>query len=105
MTFIIYLRKADEMNLWQRIGVLVVLFAGYWFFYIWARAGFRGDPELPKMWTGLKRYFPGTFAAIIPIALYDRKLGYHSRWFQIFYSCFYPLQFVVLLIVRAGMGQ
>ena len=103
--FYLYLRKADEMNHWQRIGVLVVLFAGYWFFYIWARAGFRGDPELPKMWTGLKRYLPGTFAAMIPIALYNRKLGYRSRWFQIFYSCFYPLQFIVLLIVRAGMGQ
>jgi len=103
--FYLYLCKADEMNLWQRIGVLIVLFAVYWFFYIWARAGFRSEPEFPRMWTGLKRYLPGTFAAIIPIALYNRKLGYHSRWFQIFYSCFYPLQFIVLLIVRAGMGQ
>lgn len=98
--FYLYLRKADEMNLWQQIVVLVVLFAVYWLFYVWAGAGFRGDPELPRMWTGLKRYLPGTFAAIIPIALYNRKQGYRSRWFQIFYSCFYPLQFVVLLIVK-----
>lgn len=103
--FYLYLRKADEMNLWQRIVVLVVVIAVYWLFYVWARAGFRGDPELPKMWTGLKRYLPGTLAAIIPLALYNRRLGYHSRWFQILYSSFYPLQFIVLLIVREIMGR
>lgn len=101
--FYLYLQKADHMNLWQKLGVLVLLFGVYWFLYIWAQTGFRGTALLAARWNGQRRYLPGTLAAIIPIVLYNRKLGYHSRWFQILYSGFYPLQFLALMLVRRMM--
>ena len=84
----------------ERIGVLAVLFVCYIGLYVWSRGGFRGDPWLAAMWKSFRPFVPGTLAAIIPIALYNRQLGYRSRWFQILYSCFYPAQFVLLLAVR-----
>ena len=95
-----YLRYADRLNIPLRILTLLAICSIYNTIYIWSEAGFGGADEFMGMVNGLKGYFPGIFLAFLPLAFYNRKLGYYKPWFNILYSLFYPAQFIFLILVR-----
>lgn len=98
--FYLYLCHADNKNLSKRFAALIVLIAVHICIYLWSRADFGNLQTVLTMAENIKLRLAGTFVSIIPLAFYNRKLGYHSKWFSWLYSCFYPLQFVVLIIAR-----
>lgn len=98
--YYLYLCHADNMNLSNRFTALVVLISVYICIYVWSRADFGNWQTVFTMAGNIKVRLIGTVVSIIPIAFYNRKLGYHSKWFSWLYSIFYPLQFVVLIIAR-----
>ena len=95
-----YLKRADDLSLWQKILALLLIDLFYICTYIWASAGFGGWAAISESATSFNRRLIGSLAAVVPLVFYNRKLGYQSRWFGWLYSSFYPLQFVVLVIVR-----
>ena len=98
--FYLYLKKTDRFTLSQRIFCLLLIDATYICTYIWASAGFGSWSAITEAAASFNRRLIGSLVAIIPLAFYNRKLGYHSKWFSRLYSIFYPLQFVVLLAAR-----
>ena len=98
--FYLYLKRVDDMSLSMRFAALVCLFAVHLCIYMWSRSGFGNWEAVTKAALAFKPRLVGTLCSIIPLAFYNRKLGYHSKWFSWLYSIFYPLQFVVLLIAR-----
>lgn len=98
--FYLYLKKSDEFVLPQRMVFLILIDAVYIYTCIWANAGFGSWPAITEAATSFNRRLIGSMVAVIPLAFYDQKLGYHSQWFSCLYSSFYPLQFVVLIIAR-----
>ncbi len=98
--FYLYLVKAGDSKVPVRFITLIILFAVYIPLYIWSRAKFGGWTDIITAANAFKPRFVGTICTIIPLAFYNRKLGYHSKWFSWLYSIFYPLQFVVLLVAR-----
>jgi uncharacterized membrane protein len=87
-------------NFIQRLSVLLLIDIIYICVYIWGSAGFSGGEALMESAKSFNRWLIGTLLAVVPLAFYNRKLGYHSKWFNWMYSAFYPLQFVVLIIAR-----
>ena len=98
--FYLYLRKADEMNLLKRLICLELICFEYLVVYIWARADFGDLNAVLYTLSWFKEYCPGIILSFIPLAFYNRELGCYTKWFSVLYSLFYPLQFVVLVIVR-----
>lgn len=98
--FYLYLQKADDLTLPQRIGLLLLIDAVYICTYIWASSHFGSWPEIMESAASFNRRLAGSLIAVVPLAFYNRKLGYSSKWFGWVYSFFYPLQFVVFIIAR-----
>ena len=98
--FYVYLQRADSLNFIQRLCVLLLIDVIYICVYIWGSAGFSGGEALMESAKSFNRRLIGTLLAVVPLAFYNRKLGYHSKWFNWMYSAFYPLQFAVLIIAR-----
>ena len=98
--FYMYLQQADSLTIPQKLAALFLIDAVYCLLGLWVRTGFGTWSEFAAMADKLSRWTAGMTACVIPLAFYNRKLGYHSKWFGWFYSCFYPLQFIVLVIVR-----
>lgn len=98
--FYLYLQKEDALNLPQRLGLLFLIDLSYCLLGLWVRAAFGGWPEFAGAAQKYSKWTVGMIAAFVPLAFYNRKLGYHSKWFGCLYSCFYPLHLVVLLIAR-----
>ena len=98
--FYLYLKQADHLKFPQRLLCLFAIEAVFLLFDIWRRIGFGGWQEFKEMAVVLSRWKYGLAASMIPLAFYNRKLGYHSKWFSWMYSVFYPLQFAVLIIAR-----
>lgn len=98
--FYLYLKKAEGFTLPQRIVCLLLIDAAYICTYIWASAGFGSWTAITEAAASFNRRLIGALVAFIPLAFYNRKLGYHSKWFSWLYSIFYPLQFIVLLVAR-----
>lgn len=94
-----YLCRADSWNLPQRLGALLGIVAVFLFFQMWIYSDFGGVDAFVR--TVLKYRLPviGAILAIIPPALYNRELGYRSKWFGWLYSGFYPLQFAALALI------
>ena len=98
--FYLYLNKANDLTILQRIGVLLIIDAAYICSYIWANANYGLWPAIIESAESFNRRLIGSLIAVIPLAFYNRKLGYHTKWFNWLYNVFYPLQFVVMIIVR-----
>jgi len=98
--FYIYLRHADGMKLPARFAALLGILVLYAPIYLWSRTKFGGWAAVSAMAESFGPRFIGIFATAVPMALYDRRLGYRSRWFNVLYSIFYPLQFAVLFAVQ-----
>ena len=96
----LYLNRADNMEIQQRLGLLFLINIVYICTYIWASAGFGSWTAITEAAASFNRRLIGSLVAVIPLAFYNRKLGYHSKWFNWLYSIFYPLQFAVLIIAR-----
>lgn len=95
-----YLCRTDGMGWIQKVGCLVLIEGLFCFLYVWQCSNFGGWNEIIKWAQDLKGWGIGVAVTIVPLAWYNRKLGYHSKWFGWLYSIFYPLQFVILLITR-----
>ena len=95
-----YLNKADELNTEQRMLALLIINTAYLVINIWTRSGFGAWPVFVETAAGSCRRLLGSYVAIVLLAMYRRELGYRSRWFSWLYSCFYPIQFIGLIIVR-----
>lgn len=98
--FYLYLIKADSFNRLQRVLTILLIEALFSFLYVWSCAHFGSWPIIVSWGRSLKMYFWGVTGAFVVLALYNRKLGYNSKWFSWIYSIFYPLQFVLLIIAR-----
>ena len=98
--FYLYLSKADGLTFPWRLLALLGIEAVYILIDIWSRTGFGSWQQFIEMAVLLSVWKYGAAAAMLPLAFYNRDLGYHSRWFGWLYSIFYPLQFLVLIIVR-----
>ena len=98
--FYLYLNRADKMETQQRLGLLFLINIVFICTYIWASAGFGSWPAIVESAVSFNRRLIGSLIAIIPLAFYNRKLGYHSKWFSWLYNIFYPLQFAVLILAR-----
>ena len=103
--FYLYLKAADRLCFPARLAVLLGIFAVYLPLYVWTRTGFGDWAAVCAMARRLRMWLVGTAATAVPIAFYNRKLGWNSRWFSVLYSVFYPLQFLVLVIVRALIAR
>ena len=98
--FYLYRCHCDNLNLWQRLLFLLLIDIIYCFMGLWTRADFGSWNEIVTVAKRLSKWTVGMVVAFIPLAFYNRKEGYKSRWFGILYSVFYPLQFVVLSVIR-----
>ena len=99
--FYVYLQRADSFNNFiQRLSVLLLIDIIYICIYVWASAGFTGGEAMVEEAISFNRRLIGSLLAVFPLAFHNRKLGYHSKWFGWLYSCFYPLQFAVLIVAR-----
>lgn len=98
--FYIYLCKADNMPLPKKMIVLEGIIIIYIGIYLWSRSEFGNVQTIASMAENLRPRLAGMLVSILPLAFYNRELGYHSKWFSWLYSIFYPLQFVVLIIAR-----
>ena len=98
--FYLYLKQADYLRVPQRLVFLLGVEAVFMAFDIWRRVGFGNWQEFKEMANVLSMWKYGLAVSMIPLAFYNRKLGYHSKWFSWLYSIFYPLQYVVLIIAR-----
>ena len=98
--FYVYLTQVEHLKFPQRLVLLLVIEAVFMLFDIWRRIGFGGWQEFKEMAVVLGRWKYGLAVSMLPFAFYNRRLGYHSKWFSWLYSIFYPLQFVVLIIAR-----
>ena len=87
-------------NFIQRLSVLLLIDIIYICIYVWASAGFTGGEAMVEEAISFNRRLIGSLLAVFPLAFHNRKLGYHSKWFGGLYSCFYPLQFAVLIVAR-----
>lgn len=94
-----YLEEADGWRLPKRLAVLLGIVVIYLFFLYGTYSGFKGREAFLRLAEKCRYWTVGSVPAMIPLALYNRKLGYHARWFMILYSCFYPLQFAVLGLI------
>ena len=93
--------KTGNRRLPVRALALAGVYVAYLAIYIWQRSGFGGWQEFAAVARGQWIWFVGIAVSIIPLLFYNRKLGYHSKWFDALYSCFYPAQFVVIIVLRA----
>ena len=98
--FYLYLQRADSLTIPQKLTALFLIDAIYCLLGLWVRTDFGTWPEFAAMADKLSRWTAGMAACMIPIAFYNRELGYHKKWFRWLYSCFYPLQFILLVIAR-----
>lgn len=98
--FYLYLKHAYQLKLPQRLVFLLAIEAVFMIFDIWRRVDFGNWQKFKEMANVLSVWKFGLAVSLVPMVFYNRKLGYHSRWFGWLYSIFYPLQFVVLLIAR-----
>lgn len=98
--FYLYLSYADKMTIGKRMISLLSIEVIYILIDLWSRTGFGSWQEFMDMAHLLSMWKYGAAVAMIPLVFYNRKLGYHSKWFRWVYSIFYPLQFVVLIIAR-----
>ena len=87
-------------NFIQLLSVLLLIDIIYICIYVWASAGFTGGEAMVEEAISFNRRLIGSLLAVFPLAFHNRKLGYHSKWFGWLYSCFYPLQFAVLIVAR-----
>ena len=94
-----YLCRADSWNLPQRLGVLLGIVAVFLFFQMWIYSDFGGLDALISNVVKRHRSVIGATLTIFPLALYNRKVGYNSKWFGWLYSCFYPLQFAAFALI------
>ena len=98
--FYLYRCRCDNLTIPQRLLFLLLIDAVYCFIGLWTRAGFGSWSEIISVGNRLSKWTVGMIAAFIPLAFYNRERGYTSKWFGILYSVFYPLQFVVLSVIR-----
>lgn len=98
--FYLYLKKADTLRGGRRIASLLAVFAIYFVIYTWYDTDFGGPAEFAARAGLLFRYYPGMLLPMLPILLYDREKGYHSRWFNALYSWFYPAHMALLFLIR-----
>ena len=98
--FYLYLTQVDHLKFPQRLVFLLAIEAVFMLFDIWRRVDFGNWLEFKEMANVLSVWKFGLAVSMLPLAFYNRKLGYHSKWFSWLYSIFYPLQFVVLIIAR-----
>ena len=98
--FYLYLQKADVLRIPQKVLSLLIIEGAYVLLYLWSCTRFGTWANILNMGKGLIMNIYGVTAAFLLLAFYNRKLGYHSKWFSWLYSIFYPLQFVVLLVAR-----
>ena len=98
--FYLYRSHCDNLNLWQRLLFLLLIDLIYCFTGLWTRANFGSWNDIVAVANRLSKWTVGMIAAFIPLAFYNRERGYTSKWFGILYSVFYPLQFVVLSVIR-----
>lgn len=101
--FYIYLRHVSNLSLPRRIIFLYLIEAFFIITDIWRRTQFGTWQEFVDMGLILSQWTAGAVVMFLPLAFYNRKLGYNSKWFSWLYSFFYPLQFVVVLIARYFM--
>lgn len=96
----LYLCRADAWSVPKRMAALFGVLAVYAFFLSWTYAGFGGWEAIGGFVKKYPYWIAGSFLTIFPLAFYNRKLGYHAKWFMILYNCFYPLQFAVIIVFR-----
>ncbi|MBO5544912.1 MAG: hypothetical protein J5949_09820 [Oscillospiraceae bacterium] len=99
--FYLYLCRADAADRLHKLGCLALIEAVFCFLFVWESVGFGGWNALTEKAWNLRQWGVGIAVALIPLVFYNREIGYKSKWFNLFYSLFYPLQFAVILIVRA----
>ena len=101
--FYLYLIYVDKMTVGKRLISLLVIEVIYILIDLWARTDFGSWQEFTDMANLLSMWKYGAMVAMVPFVLYNRKLGYHSKWFGWLYSVFYPLQFIVLIFARYSL--
>ena len=97
----VYLCKEGEWRFPKRLIAMFGISVVYVFLMFWAYSNFvdwEAFCAILKM-----RLLPCMIGCcvltVIPLSLYNRKLGYHAKWFGWLYSVFYPLQFAVLALI------
>ena len=98
--FYLYLEKADSLKMKDKVLVLYGIDLVYCLLGLWTRSDFGGWLQFIETTKRLSKWTVGMIIAFLPLIFYNRELGYHEKWFKYFYSYFYPLQFVILLIAR-----
>ena len=99
--FYLYLQRANSWRVPARLTALAAICALFPAALVWTYCGFLGFSETIAMARYVPRWYAGVFLTVVPLAFYNQKLGYHSRWFGWFYSVFYPLQFILLIMAES----
>ena len=98
--FYLYLEKADSLKLKDKVFMLCGIDLIYCLLGLWTRSDFGAWEQFVETTVRMSKWTVGMIISFLPLVFYNRKLGYHEKWFKYFYSYFYPLQFVILLIAR-----
>ena len=98
--FYLYLLRADEWPRLKRLLALLTAILLYFGIQVLSGAGYHLGPILLVTLKERAAFLPGMLLAALPLALYDREKGWDSKWFRLLYSSFYPLQFLILVLIR-----
>ena len=100
-----YLSRADRWSLPKRAAALAGICAVFLVLQLWYASSFGGWTDMITAAQEHLYWVTGLPLVILPLALYNRKPGYRSRWFDIVYSSFYPLQFAAFLVLLRVIGS
>ena len=95
--FCFYLCHADKWKLPVKLAALLGIYVLFIIFFNWEIGNYRGWRIIVYY---LRAYWvPWYIPVFCTLAFYNRKPGYRSKWFDRFYSLFYPLQFIVFILI------
>jgi hypothetical protein len=98
--FYLYLRKMEDMNIPIRFLAIALVLAVYLVSLFWRYADYGSIRETIRAGINFsKGYLYGNVATIIQLGLYNRKLGFKNRAFNISYSIFYPVQYAIFALI------
>lgn len=104
----VFFRLNDKGTLgfpyWKRLFFLLGITVVYIPIYHWARYNFTIGSEYLTFFMQYLPWYITHIAIAAMLALYNGQVGYKAKWFNIFYSWFYPGHLLLLGIIKLAMG-
>lgn len=96
--FYYYCLKQDSLKSPIKLFILLSILTIFWMHYLIQEFSLKLILVNFKM--NIKWYY-AYLCSLIPLVLYNNKLGYHSKTLNKIYSIYYPVHFFILVLVKA----